>query len=126
MAWRERWLAVILVRSFMARPVRRRCEHAGDEAREDLERRGARRCVEPFPGYRRKARRKRGHRWIGWVEKGQVQLHGGSPSAASTRWVGRGERRRDAAAGANCRDCRESEGRCRRLVKTARRRHDPR
>src|SRR5216684_1927965 len=96
MAWRERWLAVILVRSFMARPVRGRHEHAGDEARQDIERRAARRLVEVFPGYRRKAWRKRAHRQIGRVEKGQIQLHGGSPYCgvdsigrprrASTRW----------------------------------------
>src|SRR6266702_7244052 len=99
MAWRARWLAVILVCSFMARPVRGCREHAGDEAREDVERRAARSRVEPFPGDRHTAWRKRVHRRIGWIEKDQVQLHGGSPSAASTRSVGRGERRRDGAAG---------------------------
>src|SRR3982074_2717968 len=101
MAWRERWLAVILARSLMARPVDGRHEHAGDEGRPDIERRSARRLVEGFPRYRCEAWRKRAHREIGRVEKGQIQLHGGSPSAASTRSVGRGERRRDGAAGAN-------------------------
>src|ERR1700704_6484250 len=73
MAWRERWLAVILARSLMARPVDGRHEHAGDEARQDIERRSARRLVEVFPGYRCKAWRKRAHRQIGRVEKGQIQ-----------------------------------------------------
>ena len=81
MAWRERWLAMTLARLLMARP----------EEREDVERRAARRrLVEVFPGYRRKAWRKRAHRQIGRVEKGQIQLHGGSPSGASTRSVGCG------------------------------------
>src|ERR1043166_110163 len=109
MAWRERWLAVILARSFIARilcPLRR--EHADDEACEDLERRDARGFVELVPCRRRRGCW-RGTRWkIGLIEKGQVQLHGCSPRVAPTRHVGRGERRRPCAGGANRRVCQGS------------------
>src|SRR5271170_3531616 len=93
-AWRERWLAVILARSFIASlPLRSGREHAGDEKCENLERRDARGFVELLPR-RRQRRCWRGVRGkIGWVEEGQFQLHDHSPFAAPTRRVGRSERR---------------------------------
>ena len=63
----------------------RRTREAGAE-------RDARGFVELLPR-RRRPDRWRGVRWkIGAVEKGQVQLHGGSPCTARTRRVGRKER----------------------------------
>src|SRR2546430_16759995 len=89
MAWRDRWLAVILARSFIAcLPRRPGRDHAGDETCEDLERCDARGFVELLPRRRRRGCWK-GVRWkIGAVEKGQVQLHGCSPCTAPTRRVG--------------------------------------
>src|SRR6516164_2014770 len=97
MAWRARWLAVILARSFIARLVSCRHQHAGDQARQDLERSTARGLVELFPVARCGALPKMTSRRIGLVGKIQVQLHDGSPSVAvptpidrlrraSTRW----------------------------------------
>src|SRR5207247_4724426 len=70
MAWRDRWLAVILARSFIAcLPRRPGRDHAGDETCEDLERCDARGFVELLPRRRRRGCWK-GVRWkIGAVEK---------------------------------------------------------
>src|SRR5215472_1567103 len=104
MAWRARWLAVTLARSFMARLVGGCSQHAGNQARQDIERGSACRRVEPFPRHRHEEWRKRTRQWIGRIEKGQVQLHGGSPAVAPTPRAGRRERRRDGATEANRRD----------------------
>src|SRR5260370_5277480 len=66
----------------MARLVSCRRQHAGNQARQDLERSAARGLVELFPEARCEALAKRTPRWIGRVEKSQVQLHDGSPSVA--------------------------------------------
>src|SRR5260370_27289668 len=66
----------------MARLVSCRHQHAGNQARQDLERSAARALVELFPEARCEALPKRTPRWIGRVEKSQVQLHDGSPSVA--------------------------------------------
>src|SRR5215472_3428552 len=102
MAWRARWLAVILARSFMARLVSCCHQHAGNQARQDLECGPPRGLVELFPEVRCGALRKKALRWIGWVEKGQVQLHDVPPPWRDRpRSIGRGERRRDGATEAN-------------------------
>src|SRR5213594_1427588 len=63
MAWRDRWLAVILARSFIAcLPRRPGRDHAGDETCEDLERCDARGFVELLPRRRRRGCWK-GVRW---------------------------------------------------------------
>src|SRR5258708_12062842 len=66
----------------MARLVSCRHQHAGNQARQDLERSAARGLIELFPEARCEALAKRTPRWIGRVEKSQVQLHDGSPSVA--------------------------------------------
>src|SRR5260370_41640042 len=66
----------------MARLVSCRHQHAGNQARQDLERSAACALVELFPEARCEALPKRTPRWIGRVEKSQVQLHDGSPSVA--------------------------------------------
>src|SRR5260370_24434502 len=66
----------------MARLVSCRRQHAGNQARQDLERSAARGLIELFPEARCEALAKRTPRWIGRVEKSQVQLHDGSPSVA--------------------------------------------
>ena len=53
----------------MARLVRCRHQHAGNQARQDLERSVARGLVELFPKARCEALPKRTPRWIGRVEK---------------------------------------------------------
>src|SRR5690242_4910519 len=59
----------------MARLVSCRHQHAGNQARQDLERSTARGLVELFPVARCGALPKRPPRWIGRVEKIQGQLH---------------------------------------------------
>jgi len=60
---------VILARSFMPRLVSCRHQHAGNQARQDLERRTAREFVELFPKARCEARPKRPPGGSGWSEK---------------------------------------------------------
>src|SRR5262249_21944935 len=66
----------------MARLVSCQHQHAGNQARQDLERSAARGLVKLFPEARCEALPERTLRWIGRVEKSQIQLHDGSPSVA--------------------------------------------
>src|SRR5438105_14100701 len=90
----------------MARLVSCRHQHAGNQARQDLERSAARGLIELFPEARCEALAKRTPRWIGRVEKAKF-----SCTTAPLLWrcrprsIGRGERRRDGATEANRQGC---------------------
>src|SRR6516165_9766500 len=112
MAWRARWLAVTLARSVMARLAGCGNQHAGNQARQDLECGTARGLVELFPEAGCEALRKSASRWIGRVEKGQIQLHEAPLlRRGRSRRIGRGERRRDGATEANRQGCQERASR---------------